>query len=153
MTITLLETGPWLTPSISGSFDASNTSAQNRGALLRPDVVSHNYSSGRSHKHYCNPAAFSATPATAGKFGNAGVGILQGPGTATVSLGVAKSFQITEGSHIRIESSFTNVMNHTNFAAPATQIDNAATFGVLSAATTEENAGNRTRQFALRYDF
>jgi hypothetical protein len=36
-TITLLETGPWLTPSISSSADQSNTNVVNRGALLRPD--------------------------------------------------------------------------------------------------------------------
>ena len=33
-TVTLLETGPWLTPSISNSYDQSNTNVVNRGALL-----------------------------------------------------------------------------------------------------------------------
>lgn len=37
--ITLLETGPWLTPSISTSYDQSNTDVVNRGAFLRPDQV------------------------------------------------------------------------------------------------------------------
>jgi hypothetical protein len=54
---------------------------------------------------------------------------------------------------VRFESTFTNVLNHTNFAPPATQIDNTATFGVLSAPQTAENAGNRTGQLALRVDF
>jgi hypothetical protein len=45
------------------------------------------------------------------------------------------------------------VLNHTNFAPPATQIDNTTTFGVLSAPQTAENAGNRTGQLALRVDF
>jgi hypothetical protein len=45
------------------------------------------------------------------------------------------------------------VLNHTNFAPPATQWDSQSTFGVLSAPQTAENAGNRTGQLALRFDF
>jgi hypothetical protein len=81
------------------------------------------------------------------------VGILQGPGTATISLGFAKNFVITEQAKLRFESTFTNVLNHTNFGPPATQIDNASTFGVLSAPQTAENTGNRTGQVALRLEF
>ncbi len=151
--VTLLESGPWLTPSISTSFDQSNTNVVNRGATLRPDVVSTDYSKGKSRAQYFNLAAFSPTPAGAGRFGNAGVGILQGPGTEAVSLGLAKNFAVNERVKVRFETTFTNVLNHTNFAPPATQIDNATTFGVLSAPQTAENAGNRTGQAALRIDF
>ena len=152
-TVTLVETGPWLTPSISTSLDQSNTNVVNRGATLRPDVVSNNFTRGQSRAQYFNLAVFSPTPAGAGRFGNAGVGILQGPGTTAVSLGLAKSFPLTEGVKLRFESTFTNILNHTNFAPPATQIDNTSTFGVLSAPQTAENAGNRTGQVALRLDF
>jgi hypothetical protein len=152
-TVTLLETGPWLTPSISTSGDQSNTNVVNRGAFLRPDVISNNFYKGQSRAQYFNPAAFAPTPTGAGRFGNAGVGILQGPGTAAVSLGLAKNFILTEKAKLRFESTFTNVLNHTNFAPPATQIDNTSTFGVLSAPQTAENAGNRTGQVALRIDF
>jgi Carboxypeptidase regulatory-like domain/TonB dependent receptor len=151
-TVTLLETGPWLTPTISGSADQSNTNVANRGVTARPDVVSNNFYTGQSRAHYFNLAAFSPTPADAGRFGNAGVGILQGPGTAAVSLGVAKGFRITERVHARFESTFTNVLNHTNFAPPVTAID-SSTFGALTGPQTAENAGNRTGQAALRFDF
>ncbi|MFY9978095.1 MAG: carboxypeptidase regulatory-like domain-containing protein [Candidatus Sulfotelmatobacter sp.] len=152
-TITLLETGPWLTPSISDSFDQSNTDVVNRGAFLRPDQLSTNFYQDQSRAHYFNLAAFAPTPAGAGRFGNAGVGVLQGPGTAAVSLGLARVFRVSEGMRMRFESTFTNVLNHTNFAPPATQIDVPATFGVLSAPQTAESAGNRTGQLALRLDF
>lgn len=152
-TVALVETGPWLTPSISASYDQSNTDVLNRGAFLRPDMVSTDFYAGKSRAHYFNPAAFSPTPAGAGRFGNAGVGILAGPGTNAISLGLAKGFRITEGVHARFESTFTNVLNHTNFAPPAAQIDVPGTFGVLSAPQTAENAGNRTGQLALRFDF
>jgi hypothetical protein len=94
--ITLLETGPWVTPSISGSFDKSNTNVVNSGATLRPDAVSEAYRAGSGHGQYFNLAAFAPTPAGAGRFGNAGVGILQGPGTVAVSLGLAKYFTLTD---------------------------------------------------------
>ena len=151
-TVTLLETGPWLTPSISNSNDQSNTNVVNRGAYSRPDQVSNNIYRGQSRAQYFNLAAFSPTPAGAGRFGNAAVGALQGPGTEAVSLGLAKVFKVNERVGVRFESTFTNVLNHTNFAPPATQIDNP-TFGVLSAPQTAENAGNRTGQIALRVDF
>jgi hypothetical protein len=150
--VTVLETGPWLTPSIGDSFDQSNTNVVNRGAYLRPDQVSTNFYQGQSRAQYFNLAAFAPTPAGAGRFGNAGVGILQGPGTAAASLGLAKTFSVTERVRMRFESTFTNVLNHTNFAPPATQIDNP-TFGVLSAPQTAENGGNRTGQVALRVEF
>ena len=174
-TVTLLETGPWLTPSISAggcqvqanadgscpttatgqqqTNDQSNTNVANRGAVLRPDAVSTNFYAGQSRSQFFNLAAFSPSPVGAGRFGNAGVGILQGPGTAAVSLGIAKSFPITEKVHARFESTFTNVLNHTNFAPPATVVDSPSTFGALIGAQTAENAGNRTGQAALRVDF
>jgi hypothetical protein len=175
-TVTLLETGPWLTPSISAggcqvqtnpdgscptqtvngqpqTNDQSNTNVANRGATLRPDAVSKNFYAGQSRSQFFNIGAFAPTPVGAGRFGNAGVGILQGPGTATVSLGVAKSFRITEQIHARFESTFTNVLNHTNFAPPATVVDSPSTFGALIGAQIAENAGNRTGQAALRVDF
>ena len=159
--ITLLETGPWLTPNISGSYDASNTNVLNRGAYLRPDVALHNYYAGQSHANYFNPAAFVQTPATAGRFGNAGVGILDGPGTEAVSLGLGKVFSAGERVKVRFETTFTNVLNHTNFAPPSsvqvipgpTGLNTNQAFGELSAAQTAENAGNRTGQVALRVDF
>jgi hypothetical protein len=151
--VTLLETGPWLTPSISSSYDQSNTNAEGRGTVIRPDVVSSNFYAGQSRAHFFNLNAFAPTPANAGRIGNAGIGILQGPGTAAVSLGVAKQFHIYERINGRFETTFTNVLNHTNFAPPATAIDNATTFGALTAPQTAENAGNRTGQAALRIDF
>lgn len=152
-TVSLLETGPWLTPSISASADQSNTNVAGRGATLRPDVVSKNFYTGQSRQQYFNLAAFAPTPTNAGRFGNSGVGILQGPGTIAASFGTAKQIQFTERVHLRFEASFTNALNHTNFAPPATQIDNKTSFGALSTAQTAENAGNRTGQGALRLEF
>jgi hypothetical protein len=54
---------------------------------------------------------------------------------------------------MRFEATFTNVLNHTNFAPPSTDISNPGAFGMLTTAQTAESAGNRTGQAALRIDF
>jgi hypothetical protein len=70
-----------------------------------------------------------------------------------VAAGLAKVFTIREGVKLRLESTFTNVLNRTNFAIPATDVSNRSTFGVLTSAQTANDAGNRTGQVALRLDF
>jgi len=70
-----------------------------------------------------------------------------------VGAGLAKRFNIGERVHLRFEASFTNVLNHTNFAPPALNIGNPSTFGVLDAALPQGLGGNRTGQLALRLDF
>jgi hypothetical protein len=151
-TITLLETGPYLTPTISCSFDQTNTAPFLSGSVCRPDMVGDPLSGNQPGKIF-NIKAFQPTPVGAARVGNAGVGILQGPGTIAVNAGLSKTMTIREGLRLRFEATFTNVLNHTNFAPPATDSLNANTFGVLQSAQTAENGGNRTGQVALRLDF
>jgi hypothetical protein len=61
-----------------------------------------------------------------------------------VNAGLAKTFELSERFKLRVESTFTNVFNHTNFAPPATNVSNPTTFGVLIGAQTAQNGGNRT---------
>jgi len=152
-TVTLLQTGPWLTPTISPTLDQSNTDIANRGTLLRPDCVADPIPAHRTAADYFNLNAFAATPAGAGRTGNCGVGILQGPGAIAVSAGLGKSFALGERLKLRFESTFTNVLNHTNYAPPAVDISNPQTFGALQSNQTSANAGPRTGQLALRLDF
>ena len=151
-TITLLETGPYLTPSDSVKFDQTNTNPSAAGSIVRPDRVGNPIPANRSSSNYFDVNAFAHTPANAGRVGNAGVGSLEAPGTIAVSAGLAKVLAVRESWHLRFESTFTNVLNRTNFAPPATNITNSS-FGVLNQAQTSENAGNRTGQIALRVEF
>jgi len=151
-TITLLETGPFLTPTINPLLDQTNTDPIAAGSVVRPDIVGNPILAHRSPNDYFNVHAFAPTPVGAGRIGNAGVGILEGPGTIAVSAGLAKSMAIRENLKLRFEATFTNVLNHTNFAPPVTNVSNPS-FGILNAAQTAENAGNRTGQVALRLDF
>jgi hypothetical protein len=54
---------------------------------------------------------------------------------------------------MKLESTFTNLPNHLNFAPPATDVSSPSTFGKLTSVQTAENAGNRTGQIALRIEF
>lgn len=173
-TITLLETGPYLTPTINPSGcqvalnssgqcptlngipetnDQTNTDPELAGSVLRPDIVGNPIPAHRSASNYFNLNAFAPTPVGAGRIGNAGVGILEAPGTVAVSAGLAKVMAIREHLRLRFEATFTNIVNHTNYTPPATNISSPSTFGVLNAQQTAENAGNRTGQLALRLDF
>jgi hypothetical protein len=152
-TITLLETGPYLTPTINPQFDQTNTDPQLAGSIVRPDIVGNPIPAHRTPNNYFNLSAFAPTPVGAARIGNAGVGILEGPGTVAVSAGLAKAMAIHENLRLRFEATFTNVLNHTNYAPPATNISNSATFGILQSQQSAENAGNRTGQVALRFEF
>ena len=152
-TISLLESGPYLTPTDGVNFDQTNTEPSLDGSIVRPDRVGNPVPAHRSAANYFNINAFAHTPLNAGRVGNAGVGSLEAPGTIAVSGGLAKLIAVREGWRLRFESTFTNVLNRTNFAPPATNISNPGAFGVLTAAQTSENAGNRTGQLALRVEF
>lgn len=153
-TITLLETGPYLTPTMSVSEDQTNTDPAAAGiTVVRPDRIGNPIPAHRTNAEYFNINAFAPPPAGAGRIGDAGVGSLEGPGTVAVNAGFAKIVRVRENLHVRFEATFTNVLNHTNFAPPVTDISNPAAFGALTTAQTAESAGNRTGQAALRVDF
>lgn len=163
-TITTIQTGQWLTPTINptgpNSYDPtqindqSNTNIANRtGASLRPDCVGNPMPANQTPGQFFNINAFASTPPGAGRFGSCGVGIMQGPGMIDVDLGLAKQFQIKERFRARFEVSYTNALNHLNFAPPATNVSNPSTFGVLQSVLPQGAGGNRVGQAALRLDF
>lgn len=154
-TVTTIQTGQWLTPTMPAADDQSNTDMIVRstgGAIARPDCVG-NPAAGRSGTQYINISAFQAPPQNAGRFGNCGVGILEGPGMMDVDAGLAKRFNIRERLHARFEATFTNIPNHTNYAPPALNIGSPSSFGQLSSALPQGEGGNRTGQLAIRMDF
>jgi hypothetical protein len=153
-TVTLIQTGPFLTPTYSaGLVDPANVNIFNRGSLLRPDRIGNGNVSNPTPDNFFDVNAFTAAPASAGRIGNAGVGILVGPGTVAVSGGLAKTFAVSERVKLRFEATFTNLPNHPNFAPPATDVTTPATFGKTTTVQTAENAGNRTGQLSLRMTF
>lgn len=119
--------------------------------MARPDCVGNPYANQTPGQFY-NPGAFALPPADAGRFGSCGVGILQGPHLIDIDMGLAKRFNIGERFRIRFEATFTNVINHTNYAPPAMNITSPS-FGILQSALPQGQGGNRTGQLGLRVDF
>ena len=91
-------------------------------------------------------------PIPSGSIGNCGIGILEGPGTTTIAAGLSKNFHVTERLRLRFEGTFTNLLNHPNFAPPPTNVT-ASSFGQVQSVQNAENSGNRTGQLSLRLDF
>ena len=152
-TVTLIQSGPYLTPTISAAYDAANVNALARGTIVRPDVVGDPNLGDPATGAIWNIGAFAPTPANAGRVGNAAVGSLEGPGTVTAAGGLARSFAFGRGMKGRLEVTFTNLFNRVNFAAPATDVLSPATFGKPTTVQTAENAGTRTGQIAFRFMF
>lgn len=146
----LWQTGPYLTPITSSSYDPGNLNLVYRGAFQRPDCIGNGNLSNPSPSDYFNLAAFVAQPS--GPVGNCRVGSLLGPGTVAISGGLAKTFNVSEHLRVKFESTFTNLINHSNYAPPSTDVT-SSTFGQITTVQTSENAGNRTGQVALRIEF
>jgi hypothetical protein len=97
-----------------------------------------------------NIGAFNPIPS--GPVGNCAVGSLEGPGTTTIAAGLSKTFRFKERLRLRFEGTFTNLLNHPNFAPPPTNVTSSS-FGIVQSVQTAENSGNRTGQLSLRLDF
>jgi hypothetical protein len=149
-TLSLIQSGPFLTPTING-FDSSNTNLFSR-ASARPDRIGNGKLPDPTPGQYFDKSAFVAAPRDAGRFGNSGVGVLVGPGTVAIAAGVAKTFSIAEKARVRFEATFTNLPNHPNFAPPNTNISSTL-FGRLTTVQSVENSGNRRGQIGVRVDF
>jgi hypothetical protein len=63
-----------------------------------------------------------------------------------------KNFHLTERMRLRFERTFTNLLNHPNFAPPPTNVT-LSSFGMPQSVPTAENSGNRTEQLGLRIEF
>jgi hypothetical protein len=84
--------------------------------------------------------------------GNCAVGGLEGPGTTTIAAGLSKTFHLSERFRMRFEGTFTNLLNHPNFAPPPTNVTSSS-FGIVQSVQAAENSGNRTGQLSVRLDF
>jgi hypothetical protein len=149
--VSLWQTGPFLTPITSPSYDPGNLNLVYRGAFQRPDCVGNGNLANPTVNDYFNINAFNPVPA--GPVGNCRVGSLVGPGTVAIAGGLSKTFALGERVRMRFESTFTNLPNHLNYAPPATDLSSPSTFGKITSVQTAENAGNRTGQMALRIEF
>jgi hypothetical protein len=168
----LWQGGPWITPYFSGGDPSGTGSGNLVGITQNPDRLANGVPATQNRDGWIDPGAFvcPGQPVSAnfptcsigvrpgidaaplGRFGNSGVGILQGPGTVNLNAGLAKYFQITENVRLRFEGSFTNVLNHVNLNDPETNIVSPS-FGQITSARGSDFGGNRVGQVGARIDF
>jgi hypothetical protein len=152
--ITLFQSGPFLTPSFSNG-DPSGTGATTRGftATQRPDRIGDGHLENATADVYFDRNAFVRPANNIGRFGNAGVGILVGPGTRVFSMTLGKAFTTTGTSRLRVEVAFSNLFNLENLDIPSNMNITSSAFGRITGTQAVDQAGPRTVQFSLRYSF
>jgi hypothetical protein len=154
--IITLTTGPFLTPWYNGPDDPSGTGAPTNGTgQQRPDRLPASVCSGLTQSQgqvFDGNCFYYGWPGPIGRFGNSGVGILTGPGTAVWDLGLSKDFDLTERLKLRFECTSTNFLNHVNYAIP-NMTANSSSFGTISGVQTAEGTGARNIQFDIRLSF
>lgn len=91
-------------------------------------------------------------PLPIGRFGNAPVGAVEGPGLFNLSTGLNKTVTVTERVHLKLEGTFTNVLNHTNLGDPNMNLSSSS-FGRVSRSIGGDFGGARTGQVSARVEF
>jgi hypothetical protein len=159
------QSGQFFTPSFSG-FDVSNTNTIGG----RPDVVagvSVIPSGGQTINQWINLAAFAipgcpattpvcAKPANVGRFGNAGLNILQGPQMKNLDLALMKNFRTTERLLWQVEVQAQDALNHVNFGNPSANISAPATGATITSTLTNDlqgSGGSRSIYVMLKVNF
>ena len=134
--ITTIYTGFNLDPHLAVPF---------QGLATRPDLTGASVGGPKTVAEWFNTSAFAA-PAP-GFFGNAGNGIIRGPGIVNFDMALFKEFILTERHRLEFRMDLFNVFNHTNFRTVDTTYGDGA-FGQVTSA-----ADPRIAEFSLRYQF
>lgn len=87
-----------------------------------------------------------------GRFGNAQVGSLEGPGTVNWSAGLFKTFVIYGNLRLRAEGTFTNVLNHLNLGDPNLNIASPE-YGQITQARGSGFGSARSGQVSMQLEF
>ncbi|HXJ38223.1 MAG TPA: carboxypeptidase-like regulatory domain-containing protein [Bryobacteraceae bacterium] len=134
--VTTVRAGYSLTPGLS---------IPQQGLGARPNLTGAPIGGPKAVAQWFNTGAFVAPQP--GYFGNAGTGIIRGPGLINFDMALYKSVAVTEKQKLEFRAEFFNVLNHTNFTTVSTTFG-AASFGQVTAA-----ADPRIMELVLRYQF
>jgi hypothetical protein len=144
--IHVLQSGFALTATLGGA-SVLNLGGERRA---RPNLIGEPElpSSERTLNRWFNTDAFAPafTPSPQA-FGNAGVGIMRGPGVANFDFTLAKNFPIGERRYVQFRTELFNAFNHPNFGPPNIARESSGFGQILT-------AGNaRIIQFGLKLYF
>jgi hypothetical protein len=157
--VTILQSGPFLTP-YEQTVDPANTNILTTVGQTRTDQLTTVplYAAHRTTAQWLSPAAFpylnlqTASGIGIGRFGNAPVGGVVGPGTDNFSLSLMKNISLYENSKFQLGVEAANLFNHRNYEPPNMQVDSPG-FGAITALQTAEGAGPRSLELSGRITF
>jgi hypothetical protein len=140
-----LQTGLALTATLGGAT-VLNIGGERRA---RPNLVGDPElpESQRTLARWFNTDAFAAFDPAPQAFGNAGVGIMRGPGLVNFDFTLAKNFNLTQRHYFQFRTEVFNAFNHANFGPPNIARDSAGFGQILTAANA------RIIQFGLKFYF
>ena len=143
--IHVLQSGLALTATLGGST-VLNLGGERRA---RPNLVGNPElpESERTLSRWFNTDAFAAFSPSPQAFGNAGVGIMRGPGVANFDFTLAKNFPLKGRQYFQFRTEFFNAFNHPNFGPPNIARDSSGFGQILTAANA------RIIQFGLKFYF
>lgn len=137
--ITRYQTGQYLTPTASTSIGTRR--ADYNGSFVAFPAGA------QTIRRWYNVTAFAPAPDT--RRGNAGVGIIEGPGYYQWDVSLRKKFSVTERMGLQAQADFFNAFNQTNFRNPDTNV----TPTNLAAGRIPSAAPGRNIQLALKLTF
>jgi Carboxypeptidase regulatory-like domain/TonB dependent receptor len=143
--IHVLQSGLALTATLGGST-VLNIGGERRA---RPNLVGDPElpSSQRTIERWFNTDAFAAFSPAPQAFGNAGVGIMRGPGYANFDFTIAKDFHVDDRRRFQFRTEIFNAFNQVNYGPPNIQRESAGFGQILSASNA------RIVQFGLKFYF
>jgi hypothetical protein len=114
----------------------------------RPDMVGDpNRNAPHTLAQWFTTSAFAPVPTGVTRPGNAGRGVVNGPGYGRWDLALSKNIKVSEEVKLQFRAEAFNLFNHTNFATVSTSLT-SATFGQITGTRDP-----RILQFGLKLDF
>jgi hypothetical protein len=139
-----------LTPFTTSGADPAGQGVQlsTSAASLRPDQIGDpNAGAPHSFTQWFNTAAFADVPAGQARPGNAGRGVILGPGYQRWDVALMKNIPVHEEMHFQFRAEAFNVFNHTNFNTVSTTLGS----GLYGTVTGVRDP--RIMQVALKFYF
>jgi hypothetical protein len=144
-TVSYFASGGYFSPAFSGA-DPSRT---NTFGGLPDRIADGNLPHGqRTVEKWFDPAAFAVPPA--GRFGNSGVNVLQGPGIHVHHLSLVKRLQIGERLGISYTVGASNIFNHPHFSNPRNNISTPDTGSLFIGIADYEQEKHAARRFQMK---
>jgi hypothetical protein len=154
--VSIVQTGRPLTITTQSTFNAFGITTDFPQLVPGCRLATPGFSVEATVNNYFNTKCFAPLPLIGADpfttaFGNAGVGIVQGPGQVNTDMAVIKKIAVrwpAESANVEFRTEFFNVFNHPQFSDPETNLS-SPTFGKIL--TTAVNP--RVIQFALKFSF